>query len=26
MPSPLSDIGGNCIVTSMPLPCGKKKS
>lgn len=24
LPSPFSDIGGNCIVTSMPLPCGKK--
>ncbi len=23
--SPFSDIGGNCIVLSMPLPCGKKK-
>lgn len=26
LPSPFSDIGGNCIVTSMPLPCGKKSA
>jgi len=25
LPSPLSDIAGNCIVTSVALPCGSKK-
>ena len=25
LPSPLSDIAGNCIVTSVALPCGAKK-
>jgi hypothetical protein len=25
LPSPLADIAGNCIVTSVALPCGAKK-
>jgi hypothetical protein len=26
IPSPFSELGGNCIVTAINLPCGKKKS